>query len=551
MKLRILVFFLASCLCARFASFANAAEPITIPKPLNKLAPPAGPAVPISQLITKDTGQVRVPDDPGLLIHRQPAPDFKPTAVYRWVEILLEASGRDSDRNKPRPPILSRTMAIVITAMYDAWAAYDDKAVGTRLGGKLRRPAAERTEANKEKAIAYAAYRALLYVYPEQVEWTRERFRKEGFDPDNDSTDPKTPEGVGNAAAHALIKFRRNDGSNQDGSMKGGDGTPYSDYTGYKPKNTADHFTDKTAWCPIPFSDAKGGWYSPGFLHPQCYKVTPFVLESTDQFRPGPPPQYGSEQLEREVEEVMQVNANLTLEQKAVVEFMREGPRSTGQSGHWLQFAQDVSRRDHHDLDQDMKLFFSVANVVFDSFMACWEAKRYYDTGRPYWWVRLYHKGETVEGWLGPGKGFGKVKAEQWYPYSPKIFVTPPFPGYPSGHATASGAASRILELFTGSDHYGAVAFQEAGYMTEPGFTAAQMQARDGKPAEIPNDKVVRLPLPTFTATAEMAAISRLWGGYHIRTDNDVGLVLGRRVAMYSWPKYQAYFDGTAAKPTE
>ena len=61
----------------------------------------------------------------------------------------------------------------------------------------------------------------------------------------------------------------------------------------------------------------------------------------------------------------------------------------------------------------------------------------------------------------------------------------------------------------------------------------------------------VELPLPTFTATAEMAAVSRLWGGYHIRTDNDEGLVLGRRVAMYSWPKYQSYFDGTAATPTE
>ena len=50
--------------------------------------------------------------------------------------------------------------------------------------------------------------------------------------------------------------------------------------------------------------------------------------------------------------------------------------------------------------------------------------------------------------------------------------------------------------------------------------------------------------LPTFAATAEMAAMSRLWGGYHIRTDNDAGLILGRDVAMSSWPKYRAYFDG-------
>ena len=55
---------------------------------------------------------------------------------------------------------------------------------------------------------------------------------------------------------------------------------------------------------------------------------------------------------------MLTLQRNLTNEQKAIVEFMRDGPRSTGQSGHWLRFAQDVSRRDHHDLDQDVKLFF-------------------------------------------------------------------------------------------------------------------------------------------------------------------------------------------------
>ena len=67
-------------------------------------------------------------------------------------------------------------------------------------------------------------------------------------------------------------------------------------------------------------------------------------------------------------------------EQKTIVEFMRDGPRSTGQSGHWLRFSQDVSRRDACDLDRDVKLFFSVGNVVFDAFIACWEAKLHYDS---------------------------------------------------------------------------------------------------------------------------------------------------------------------------
>ncbi len=63
-------------------------------------------------------------------------------------------------------PVVARALAIVHTCMYDAWAAYDEKAVGTQLQGVLRRLVAERTEANKEKAISYAAYRALTDLLP-------------------------------------------------------------------------------------------------------------------------------------------------------------------------------------------------------------------------------------------------------------------------------------------------------------------------------------------------------------------------------------------------
>lgn len=35
-------------------------------------------------------------------------------------------------------------------------------------------------------------------------------------------------------------------------------------------------------------------------------------------------------------------------------------------------------------------------------------------------------------------------------------------------------------------------------------------------------------------------------GGYHIATDNNVGLAVGRKIAEYSWPRYRAYFEGTA-----
>lgn len=479
------------------------------------------------------------------LVHQSVNP--RATVAYRMLELTLEASGRNVEAYGARPTILARSMAIVMTAMYDAWAAYDGKAVATRPGARLRQPEAERTDPNREAAIFFATFRALLDVYPEDGEWLRQQRELQRSSFKSSPGEVSSPEAIGNAAADAVLEYRRHDGANQLGDEPGGNGKPYADYTYYTPKNAPVRVLDPTHWMAIPFVDAQGKTFFPGFLTAHWYRVKPFALERADQFRPGPPPQWGSAQLKKEVQECIEVNAKLTPRQKAIVEFMRDGPRSTGQSGHWLRFAQDVSRRDHFSLDQDVKLFFTVANVVHDTFVASWDAKRFYDTSRPYWWVRQYFPGQRLLAWAGPGKGVAKIPAEQWHPYSPKSFVTPPFPGYTSGHATASGGAARILEHFTDSDRFGAVAVREVGALTEAAFSLAQMQAVGGKLAigESTN-KTIRLELPSFSAAAEMAAMSRLWGGYHIRTDNDAGLKLGRAIADYSWPKYEAYFNGTA-----
>jgi PAP2 superfamily len=77
----------------------------------------------------------------------------------------------------------------------------------------------------------------------------------------------------------------------------------------------------------------------------------------------------------------------------------------------------------------------------------------------------------------------------------PSYIGTPPFPSYVSGHSTTSGAASEVL----------------AAYF--PG-------------------KARRL-----RAWAEEAAVSRLYGGIHFRSDNEAGLALGRKVARAALEK--------------
>jgi len=492
----------------------------------------------------------------GLPAQVMPEPEgHTPSAAYRWLDVVLEMCARDVERIGARPTILSRQMAIPVTAMFDAWAAYDGTAVGTRLAGALRRPEAERTDENREVAIAYAVYRTAIDQVPQFADHARKHMEALGLDPDDRSMDASSPIGVGNRVAQALLDYRRDDGANQHGNEVGSDGTPYSDYTMYRPVNPPEKIYDPDRWQPIPFDDGKGGEVVHGFLTPHWYRVTPFALETADQFRPGPPPKVGSEQLRREVRECIEVNANLTPRQKAIVEFMRDGPRSTGQSGHWLKFAQAISRRDRHDLEQDVKLFFVVGNVALDAFIASWDSKRYYDSSRPWSLIRYMCAGERIQGWAGPGKGVRTIPAEEWRPYSPSTFITPPFPGYTSGHSTVSGACAKALELFTGSDRCNLSEERRAGALTEQGFDCEQMQQLDGRPlAEILGDEHascdVVLELPTFSEVADMAGISRVWGGYHIQADNVAGLALGRQVAAATWPVYEGYFDGTARPRT-
>src|SRR5437879_728805 len=83
------------------------------------------------------------------------------TVVVRWNAAALQGV-RDS---RIGPPMVARALAIVHTCIFDAWAAYDKRAVGTQSGSGLRRPKKERTLANKNEAISYAAYRALVDLF--------------------------------------------------------------------------------------------------------------------------------------------------------------------------------------------------------------------------------------------------------------------------------------------------------------------------------------------------------------------------------------------------
>jgi hypothetical protein len=425
---------------------------------------------------------------------------------------------------KSGPTINARALAMVHTSMYDAWAAYDATAVGTRLGGSLRRPAAERTLAHKSMAISYAAYRTLLDLFPARAADYRAFMTALGYDPDDASTDPASPAGVGNQAAAAVIAFRANDGANQAGG--------YADTSGYQPVNTPDQVNDPFRWQPLRHPSSSGGTVVQKFLTPHWRDVTPFALTSPNQFLPPGPTMTTLLLLDEEVNDTLLQSATLTDLSKVRAEYWADGPSSETPPGHWCLFAQAVSRARGHSLDADAKLFFALANAELDASIAAWNAKRRWDYVRPITAVRVRKAGQLVLAWAGPYKGTRLIRGETWHPYQVATFPTPPFAEYVSGHSTFSGAGARVLRQFTGSDLFGArVTVRPGTSFVEPGLTPLLPTV---------------LTWPTFSAALDEAGRSRRQGGIHFPDGDLHGRTLGASVGQNAWAKAQTYFNGTA-----
>ena len=424
------------------------------------------------------------------------------TVVVQWNNAALQAI-RDTH---PGPPIVARMLSIAHTCMYDAWAPYDAVAVGTRLGQTLRQPVAERSESNKRKAVSFAAYRALVDLFPTEQSKFDSVMTSLGYDPTDASTDTQTPAGVGNVACHAVLDLRHHDGSNQLGDLHVG---AYTDYTGYAPVNDPDHINDPNHWQPLRVPDGHGGFVIQTFTAPHWGHVIPFALSAPDQFKPKKPHVFPAEahQYLKQAQQILEYSASLTDREKVIAEYWADGPNSELPPGHWALFAQTVSRRDRHTLDNDVKMFFAMTNAVFDAGISAWHFKRAYDYVRPVTAVHFLFKGQQVSAWAGPGLGTRLINGEDWQPYQPLTVVTPPFAEYVSGHSIFSRSAATVLTKFSGSPFFGGSVTIPAGQSrVEPGLVPAATMTLNWR---------------TFKDAADEAGISRRFGGIHF-VDGDL-----------------------------
>jgi hypothetical protein len=466
---------------------------------------------------------------------------------------------------------------LTVVGEYDAWSAYDSVAISTNLGDDLQRPASENTQANKIEAMSFAAYRVLDDLFSTQTEIFEQVMARYGLDSTNISTNTATAAGIGNRMAEVLLEIRHQDGSNQLGdSPTGTAGVAYSDTTGYAPVNPAGDVVDIERWTPefVPVDAQPGdGAAIQQFLTPQWGTVDAFGFDSPNEFLPVAPQPFLlvdgtadfyaqtitlndgtildidasligtviNPEFINQAQEVVDLSANLTDTQKVIAEFWEDGGGTSFPPGTSLTFGQFVSARDNNSLDEDATLFFALSNAVFDAGIATWNAKVEYDYARPVRVIRALGElgligqfnqelgGYAIEAWT-PDNGTQTILASEFLTYQlPGGNVSPPFAEYTSGHSTFSAAGAAVLKLFTGSDDFeGSIVFGAGASLFESNTPAAD----------------VTLQWDTFSAAADEAGISRLYGGIHFTEGDLNGRAEGAEIGNAAWRQALFYVNG-------
>ena len=202
-----------------------------------------------------------------------------------------------------------------------------------------------------------------------------------------------------------------------------------------------------------------------------------------------PPPEYSEDKASefyKQALEVVQTKQNLTSEQRDIARFWSDDPMlSSTPPGHWIAIALGIFERDQIALDKSVDVLARIGVAEADAFIGCWNTKFEVNLLRPVTYIRTL---------IDP----------KWE----SLLITPPFPEYPSGHSTQSGAAASVLTQVFGENF----SFDDASHE---------------------RDDLNKRHYSSFWAAAQEAALSRLYGGIHFRAAIEQGLEQGRCIGGF------------------
>ena len=348
----------------------------------------------------------------------------------------------------------ARGLAMLHIAMFEAVNAIDRRYAPYKLN-----LAAERTT-SKEAAAASAAYDILVALYPDQKA-------------DLDATLAASLSGIaeteakskgielGKKAAAGIIALRANDSSDKTEN--------------YRPYTTPGIYVPTT----LPIEST-----SPA--------LTPWVMGTGSQFRPGPPPALGSETWTRDLNEIREIgsrnSSKRTAEQTNIGRFwFQTGPRTYNPIVKQIALARKM------DVVDCARLFALSSIAGVDAFIAVFDAKYTYNLWRP---VTAIRNADLTSNAATP-------REESWTP----LGVTPMHPEYPCAHCIVAAAIATVLQAVAG-DEVDAISLTSP---TAPGVTRKWTRLQD---------------------YSDEVSNARVYAGFHYRFSTEVGKDMGKKIGQ-------------------
>jgi hypothetical protein len=266
------------------------------------------------------------------------------------------------------------------------------------------------------------------------------------------------------------------------------------------PKFTVDT-DDPSRWQPTPPAYMDG-------IEPHWNEIRPFLIDSAQQFKPEPHPEFSLDKNSKfysELMEVYETSNKITsddAEEVEIAKFWDCNPyvsvtrghfmfatKKISPGAHWILITKIATRKTNSNFEDTVNAYTKTSIAIADAFISCWDEKYRSNLIRPETLINQY---------IDP----------DWLP----ILQTPPFPEYSSGHSVVSGAASVMLTKLFGDDFY----------------------------FEDDTELAYGLPIRSFKSfydASSEAAISRMYGGIHYRAAIENGLEQGKRLGRFDAEK--------------
>jgi hypothetical protein len=360
----------------------------------------------------------------------------------------------------PDPAARARTAAIAQVAVFEAV----NSIVGEYEPYREKIPAAP--GASPEAAAIAAAHRVLVTLHSNMAPQLGAS-REKSLAAVADGSAKRAGIAVGLAAADAILAMRATDGFDSP--------APYTPGT------------SPGEYRPTPAENLPA--YRPGLG-----RVATFAIKNGRQFRSASPPPLGSKRYARDYEELKRLGEARSTERPEDRTQVARFYDATDGEQIYYPAARQVAATRPRTLSQNARLFALLAIAMWDGAVACFETKYHFNLWRP---VTAIREGESD----------GNHRTAPDPEWQAAVF-TPPFPAYPSGHATFGGAARVVLEHEFGLDGHSIT-------LTNP---------------VVPE---IVLEYTSFEQITDDIDDGRIYGGVHYRFDQEAGAMMGRQIGDY------------------